>query len=106
MNLRLLLIASGALWLLNGCSQYWYQEGKTFEQCRQAQVNCFEELKKRSDFVGPTYEYEYKFMEDCMQEKGYRLVGANELPLDIKREEGKTSVHWRARGIAGQLDQK
>jgi hypothetical protein len=106
MRLWLLLIVSVALCTIAGCSQYWYQEGKTFEQCQQAQADCFAELQKRSDLGGPTYEYEDKFMEGCMQEKGYRLVGAKELPLNIKREEGKTSMHWRARGIAGQMDQK
>ena len=106
MKLWLLLIMSGILFLIGGCSQYWYQEGKTFEQCQQAQAECFTELQKRSDLAGLTYEYEFKFMDDCMQGKGYRLVGAKELPLNIKREEGKTSMHWRARGVAGQLDKK
>jgi hypothetical protein len=92
--------------ICGGCAQYWYQEGKTFEQCQQAQADCFDALRKRSDLGGPTYEYEYKFMDECMQEKGYRLVGSKELPLNIKREEGKTSIHWRARGIAGQVGQK
>ena len=105
MKVWLLLIAV-SLCMISGCSRYWYQEGKTFEQCRQANIDCFEDVQKRSDFSGPTYQYEYKFMDNCMQEKGYRLVGAKELPLNAKREEGKTSIHWRARGIAGQLDQE
>jgi hypothetical protein len=106
MKLWLLLIVSGTLFLISGCSQYWYQEGKTFEQCRQAQADCFAELQKRSDLGGPTYEYEYKYMDNCMQEKGYRLVGKKDMPIDVKREEGKTSLHWRARGIAGQVGQE
>jgi hypothetical protein len=104
MKLWLLLIVSSTLCLISGCSRYWYQEGKTFEQCQQAQADCFDALRKRSDLGGQTYEYEYKYMESCMKEKGYRLVGKKELPLNIKREEGKTSIHWRARGIAGEME--
>lgn len=97
------IILPTMLFLLSGCAQYWYQEGKTFEQCQQDRAACFTELQKHSDFTGPIYDYEYKFMDNCMQEKGYRLVSGSELPLDVKRQEPESSMHWRARGIAGQL---
>jgi hypothetical protein len=106
MKLCMLLIVSGALCLLSGCAEYWYQEGKTFNECKAARAECFQELKKRTDFADPTAEYEVKFMNECMREKGYREVKADELPLSAKREEPDTALHWRARGLAGQLDEK
>jgi len=86
-----------------GCSKYWYQEGKSFQECKQARTECFEELKKRTDFSNPTADYEIKFMNECMQSKGYREVSAKELPLDVRREEPETTLHWRTRGLAGSV---
>lgn len=86
-----------------GCSKYWYQEGKSFDECKQARAECFEELKKRTDFSNPTADYEIKFMNECMQSKGFREVSAKELPLDVRREEPETSLHWRTRGLAGSV---
>ncbi len=88
---------------LTGCSKYWYQEGKSFEECKNARDECFGELQKRSDLSNLTVEYEIKFMNDCMTEKGYREVSQDELPLDAKRQEPESSFHWRARGLAGTL---
>ena len=89
--------------LTSGCSKYWYQQGKTFDECKQDHADCFAELQKRSDFSGSTVEYEIKFMNDCMMKKGYREVFQDKLPLDAKRQEPETSLHWRTRGIAGSL---
>jgi PBP1b-binding outer membrane lipoprotein LpoB len=86
-----------------GCSKYWYQEGKSFDECKQARAECFEELKKRTDFSNPTADYEIKFMNECMQSKGFQEVSAKELPLDVRREEPETSLHWRTRGLAGSV---
>jgi len=86
-----------------GCAKYWYQEGKTFQECKQARDECFGQLTQRTDFSSPTVEYEIKYMNECMQAKGYREVSAKELPIDVKREEPETSLHWRARGLAGTL---
>ncbi len=88
---------------LTGCSKYWYQEGKSFEECGNARNECFAELQKRSDLSNPMMEYEIKFMNDCMTEKGYREVSQDELSLDVKRQEPPSSFHWRARGLAGTL---
>jgi hypothetical protein len=86
-----------------GCAKYWYQEGKSFDECKQARAECFKELQKRTDFSSPTADYEIKYMNECMQAKGYREVSAKELPLDARREEPESSFHWRSRGIAGTL---
>ena len=89
--------------LTSGCSKYWYQEGKTFDECRWNRAECFAELQKRSDFSNMTMEYEINFMQDCMIKKGYRAVSQDELPLDVKRQEPESSLHWRSRGVAGAL---
>ena len=71
-----------------GCGQkYWYQEGKTFVECMQDRKACREELLKRTDLyrIG---EYEREFMEDCMQQKGYRLVPEKELRIRRSRNPG------------------
>ena len=86
-----------------GCAKYWYQEGKSFDECKQAQAECFKELQKRTDFTSPTADYEIKYMNECMLAKGFREVSANELPIDVKRQAPESSLHWRARGVAGTL---
>jgi hypothetical protein len=101
-RLSILLLLS-SVFFLAGCSKYWYQEGKTFDECKQARGECFAELKKRTDFSNPTIDYELEFMNDCMMKKGYREVSQDELPLDVKREEPPSSLHWRTRGVAGTL---
>jgi PBP1b-binding outer membrane lipoprotein LpoB len=100
-----ILFLVGCAFFLAGCSTYWYQEGTTFDECKQARADCFAELKKRTDFSSPTIEYEMAFINNCMMEKGYIEVSQNELPLDVKREEPPSSYHWRTRGIAGTLNE-
>lgn len=89
--------------LICGCAEYWYQDGKTFDQCRQDRDECFAELKKRTDFGGTRMDYELKYMEACMTEKGYRLVKEKDLPLDARRQEPDTSMDWRTKGLAGRI---
>jgi len=103
MKMRLTLITLLLMLFTSGCSKYWYQESKTFNECKQDQAECFTELQKHSDFSNPTVEYEIEFMNDCMMEKGYIEVSQDKLPLDAKRQEPESSFHWRARGVAGSL---
>jgi hypothetical protein len=100
------IIASGAFLgcLLTGCTQYWYQEGKSFQECQLAQQECFQELRKRTDFIG-TMDYEFEYMTQCMRDKGYRLVKESELPMEAKRKRPDSTLHWRTKGIAGHLDE-
>ncbi len=93
--------------LLTGCGQrYWYQEGKTFAECRSDRAVCRKELLKRTDLrrVG---DYERRFVKDCMQARGYRLVTEGELPLDVRREDSDipSEVPWaRGYGVAGTVE--
>jgi hypothetical protein len=102
-KLFLFVCLSVLFFVPSGCAKYWYQEGKSFDECNHARAECFEALKKRTDFSSPTVEYELKYMNECMQAKGYREVSAKELPLEVRREEPETSLHWRTRGIAGTV---
>jgi hypothetical protein len=91
--------------LLAGCAKYWYQEGKTFEECKQDRLECFEGLKRYSSNWQDMGEYEFKFMDDCMTQKGYGLVKENRLPLRVKREDPDRLLHWRLRGVAGTMEE-
>lgn len=96
------------LCLAVGCQPtYWYQEGRTFDECKADQADCQAELEKRTDRHHMS-DYERRFMEDCMRRRGYRLAADDDLPLDIKREEPNTvsAVPWnRFYGVAGSLDE-
>jgi hypothetical protein len=89
---------------LSGCTQYWYQEGVTYKQCLKDREECFKELQKRTDFKN-TGNYEFDFVAQCMREKGYELATEKELPMDVKRSEPETSLHWRIKGLAGSLSE-
>ena len=105
MHKLLFLMLLSVIFLFSaGCAKYWYQEGKSFDECKRTCSECFKELTKHTDFTSPTVDYEIKYMNECMQEKGYREVSAKELPLSVKREEPETSLSWRARGIAGTVE--
>lgn len=90
------------------CAKYYYQEGKTFEQCATDRADCLSELKKRLavESARPS-SYEYKFMEECMKLKGYKLVTENKLPLNVKRLDPDSNfrgyLYGYRRGIAGTL---
>ncbi|MHC4624655.1 MAG: hypothetical protein ACYS4W_12220 [Planctomycetota bacterium] len=91
--------------VLTGCTKYWYQESQTFEECKRDRRDCFNELKKFSN-LDEFGEYEFKFMEDCMTRRGYRLVTQDELPLRTKRQKPTTSLHWRLNGVAGMVEEE
>ena len=93
--------------LSTGCARYYYQEGKSFKECENDRVDCFNELKKRADWELPG-AYEREYMEKCMIRKGYRLVKESELPDDVKRQDPADTVMGRVYeshyGMAGTLD--
>jgi hypothetical protein len=97
--------------LLAGCDKYYYQEGKTFKECAQNRHECVTELKERLGVVSRRPgSYEYKFIEDCMKQRGYRLVTEGKLPLGAKRLDPDKSMRGKIygyrRGIAGAMDEE
>ena len=103
--MRLLLFSGivAACLLSNGCTQYWYQESKTFKECELDYRLCVEELKKYSE-LQDFGEYEFQFMKECMESKGYQAVTESELPIKVKRQDPEWSLHWKLKGLAGPLE--
>ncbi len=90
--------------LYSGCATYWYQGGKTINECKQDRQECFKELKKYSSNWRHMGNYEFKFMEDCMRQKGYSLLKEKDLPLRVKREDPDLLMDARLRGVAGAIE--
>lgn len=89
--------------VLSGCTQYWYQEGKSFADCQRDFKDCRTEMKQYKD--GGQIDmgvYSDRFEKECMEEKGYELVGEGDLPIRVKRQ---SSMNEGQRyGIAGSVD--
>ncbi len=97
--------------LFAGCAKYYYQEGKSFNECASDRTDCVAELQKRlADQSQNAGGYEHKFVKDCMEHKGYRLVTERKLPLNVKRQDPDSSLrgylYGYRRGIAGALDEE
>ncbi|MHC4573400.1 MAG: hypothetical protein ACYS76_04600 [Planctomycetota bacterium] len=103
-NLGIATLTAVLLCLIAGCAKYWYQEGKTFDQCKRDRFECFEEMKKYSPHQQEMGKYEYKFMKNCMVRRGYRLVTARKLHVRVKREDPNLAVPWQVNGVAGFLE--
>lgn len=100
-------IAILGLGLATGCQPtFWYREGAAFDEVQADRADCRGELLKRTDRHHLS-DYEQRFMEHCMEQRGYRLVPDQELPLEVRREEPNavTAVPWnRFYGIAGSIE--
>ncbi len=92
--------------LASGCQRmYWYQEGKTFDECRADYEDCQAELLQRTDRRYAS-SYKHRFIDNCMQARGYDVVAEKDLPLDVAREDPivPSDVPWiHAYGVAGAL---
>lgn len=79
------LLLASALLLLGGCSQYWYQEGKSFEECQRdleaAHAEAFRYSSRGSN------RYESGFVREAMEARGYELVKRRDLPPDTYWED-------------------
>jgi hypothetical protein len=92
------------LWAAGCGPRYWYHESRTFEQCRDDYYACLEELEGYSDQTA-LGEYELNFLDDCMKQRGYKLVAENRLPLRARRLRPDQTIHYRLRGLAGTVPQ-
>lgn len=104
------LLLTFLLCFLAGCTQYWYQEEKTFNECKRECRECMDELKKYADLDSPTAHhpfglYEDKFIDECMKQRGYKLVFEGDIPLFVKRKDPHWWPSWYKRGLAGTLDE-
>jgi hypothetical protein len=94
--------------LFTGCAKYYYQKSKTFNECAWDRADCLFELKKRqASHSENSGGYKHKFLENCMRERGYRLVTEDELPLNVKRQDPDSGLrgylYGHRRGLAGAL---
>lgn len=67
----LLIVGTG------GCAAwgtYYYQPGKTLEQCSQDSLECMHELPTHAPFFYPS----------CMKARGYQKLSQDQLPAGIR----------------------
>jgi len=83
-----------------GAPKYWYQEGKTFDECYADHRACYEQLEELTNQT-QFGEREMKIIADCMKGQGYRLVPESRLPYPTKALQPDRTIHYRLRGIAG-----
>jgi hypothetical protein len=99
-------LALGLAVLVSGCQRmYWYQEGKTFDECRSDYEDCQAELLQRTDRRYAS-SYRHRFIDDCMRARGYEVVAGKDLPLDVAREDPMVPSDWpgdHAYGVAGSV---
>lgn len=89
-----------------GCStSYWYQEGKTFDECYEDHRACYKQLEILTDQT-ELGNREMKIIADCMKSKGYRLKAESHLPYPTKSLAPDRTIHYRLRGIAGAPSEK
>ncbi len=98
----LILMLSALLFIASGCT-YWYQEGKSFNDCEQDLQQCYQEMKKYAD-TNDIGSYEINFVKDCMKEKGYKLVTEDKLPKNVKREDPQLNTFWLLAGKSGTIE--
>ena len=106
MKSLIVMLSLGLTFLLAGCGKYYYQESKTYGECERDWASCVEALHQQKKVLN-WGAYEYTFVEDCMKQKGYRLVGEGKLPLEAKRRDPDRStmglLRGRRQGVAGTL---
>ncbi len=87
-----------------GCTSFWYQEGKTFNECARDLQECVTEMKTYSDRSINLGVYDIRFEKDCMKRRGYKLVKERKLPLRTRRQGPSSSAGTY--GVAGLLEDR
>lgn len=89
----------------SGCTAYWYQPGKTLEQCSQDIIECKFEAKRSGlfplqlGFFSTSPSPMEKYYIDCMRLKGYRSYQEKYLPVGVKtRRVPGTGISFYAAG--------
>ena len=111
MDRRIIIVLVGMACFLSGCGSYYYGKGKSLNECREDCRECVAELKKFRDpnaaedpaRYNIAYNYEGKFIDTCMKERGYKIVMQGSLPLRVKREDPDFWI-YTDRGLAGTID--
>ncbi len=88
----------------SGCTTFWYQEEKSFNQCKDDMYYCRYKMQERSDKSMNLGFYDTKFNELCMQQRGYRLVHEDQLPLCARRQGPGYYLSSRQHGAAGTIE--
>ena len=103
MKFAMVGVLLAAVCMQGGCAKYWYGEGNSFEQTRYDLAACHAEAMRYSDArrTQGLGSFEQKFVRECMEQKGYRLVQEKGLPTRIKRE---SSPVFGLPGVAGTID--
>ncbi len=89
---------------LTGCTSYWYQEGKTFDECAGDLRQCVSEMRTYSDKSINLGVYDIRFEKDCMKRRGYKLVKERKLPMRVRRQGPGSSAGTY--GVAGLLEDR
>ena len=87
---------------LTGCTKFWYQEGKTYEQCRRDLQQCAADMNKYSNKDLNLGVYDISFERNCMEQGGYRLVKERSLPMRVRRQGPRAFPGTY--GVAGTLE--
>ena len=90
------------MFFVGGCTQYWYQKDKTFNECKDDCIACRVESRAYLENYDKSDDFRIKYEEKCMHQKGYRLVSQDWLPLKTKKREPE-SLYMEKYGIAGCL---
>jgi hypothetical protein len=86
-----------------GCT-YWYQQGRTFNECEEDLQQCLSELNKYAD-MSDIGNYEVNFIKNCMTRKGYTLFLEDSLPVTVKRRDPAMNTFWLLAGVSGTLEE-
>jgi len=79
---------------VGGCGTYWYQPGKTLEQCLQDSKECAYDANKHGfDYFDCDSLY-----RQCMEVRGYQQFLKEHLPMGIRTYQIDMLAGWNVAG--------